>query len=76
MDNLEWLNKVKKADGDIEKVFKKEALEIGEIMAGVVLDYRKIKALEIIAEEFCKFNNRAEIRQEELNRFEEIKGGK
>ena len=39
MENLEWLEKVRKTDGD-----------------KVILEYRKIKALEIIAEELILFN--------------------
>lgn len=62
MDNLEWLNSVKKADGDVkglDKAMKKAESELdGEIFASVIIDFRKIKALEIIAEEFCKFNNK------------------
>ena len=46
MDNKKYLEKVKKADKDYD--FDHDNLE-----------YRQAKATEIIAEELCKFNNRA-----------------
>ena len=59
MINLEWLEKVKKADGDVDEAIeeaKKGLFVDNKAIAKVILDYRKIKALEIIAEELCKMN--------------------
>ena len=59
MNNLEWLKNVKKADGDVDEVIKKakSGLFVDEKTIGkVIIEYRKIKALEIIAEELIKCN--------------------
>ena len=59
MTNLEWLKKVKEADGDVDEAIKKAkgALFADEEAIGkIILEYRKIKALEIIAEELTKIN--------------------
>ena len=47
MSNLEWLDKAKKAEG--------------KFIEGEDFEYRKTKALEIIAEELCKFNLTADV---------------
>lgn len=59
MTNLEWLEKVKKADGDVDEPLKKaidEGSIEGNVLANIIMEYRKIKALEIIAEELIKHN--------------------
>ena len=56
MTNLEWLEKVKKADGDVDEAIKeakKRLFADDEVIGKVIMDYRKIKALEIIAKELC-----------------------
>ena len=50
MNNLEYLEKIKKADEDLKLNFKNLVRnEEGD-------SYRQVKALEIVAEEFCKYN--------------------
>lgn len=54
MTNLDWLNNVKKADGDVDEAIEKVKSELfvdNKAIARVIIEYRKIKALEIIAEE-------------------------
>jgi len=54
MTNLDWLNNVKKADGNVDEAIEKVKGGLfvdNEAIARVIIDYRKIKALEIIAEE-------------------------
>jgi len=54
MTNLDWLNNVKKADGNVDEAIEKAKSKLfvdNEAIARVIIDYRKIKALEIIAEE-------------------------
>ena len=56
MDNLEWLENVKKADGDVDEAIEKAKKGLfvdDKAIAKVILDYRKLRALEIIAEELC-----------------------
>ena len=60
MENIEWLEKVRKADGDVDEAIKeaKCGLLVDEKAIGkVILEYRKIKALEIIAEELINNNS-------------------
>jgi len=58
MENLEWLNGVKKADGDIDEIVRKmEGKLDSKLMTNIRIDYRKIKALEIIAETLIDINN-------------------
>ena len=61
MNNLEWLDKVRIADGDVDEAIKKAkmGLLIDEKAIGkVILEYRKIKALEIIAEELIGIDDK------------------
>lgn len=56
MDNLGWLKEIKKADEDWNK---SHDFKIDRVVASDDgNDYRKVKALEIIAEELIKINNR------------------
>ena len=62
MDNLEYLEKVKKAEGKWldDEVIKNISSDNPEWdMKG--MEYRKTKALEIIAEELIKFNLTANV---------------
>ena len=59
MDNLEWLKSIKKTEEKIEDVIKKaqnSPLADDKVIEDFKMNYRKIKALEIIAEEFIYFN--------------------
>jgi len=54
MTNLDWLNNVKKADGNVDEAIEKAKSKLfvdNKAIARVIIEYRKIKALEIIAEE-------------------------
>ena len=60
MSNLEWLEKVREADGNVDEAIKeaKCGLLVDEKAIGkIILEFRKIKALEIIAEELINNNS-------------------
>jgi hypothetical protein len=58
MTNLEWLEKVKKDDEDNLKEAKGDMiLFIDEMNTTNELNYRQVKALEIIADELIKLND-------------------
>jgi len=58
MTNLEWLENVRKADGNVDGAIEeaKKGLFVDEKIGKFIFDYRRLKALEIIAEELCKLN--------------------
>ena len=60
MTNLEWLENVKEADGDVDEAIReaKKGLFVDKKAIGMaIMEYRKIKALEIIAEGLIKSND-------------------
>ena len=58
MTNKEWLEKVKKGDEDNIKEAKGDMiLFIDEMNTTNELNYRQVKALEIIADELIKLND-------------------
>ena len=52
MNNLKWFKKTREHDMETAKIVTDDDM--------IDNNYRKIKALEIIAEELCKFNAREE----------------
>ena len=81
MTNLEYLEKAKKQDKELEIEIDRIANNSYPNNVGwarkIRLTFRQVKALEIIAEEFCKYNNHLDKFKKELDEAKELeKDGK
>ena len=60
MDNLEWLKSLKKEDTGFQSILKQAEEERSydpKVLQDWKISYRKVRALEIIAEELINLNN-------------------